>query len=202
MLYRTERGVSLAEFVVTLTLLAVCALLTAPVYYKFVDELKATNFTNSLVGVLGYARGQAVERGLAVSICSSDDGHHCTDTPWEHGYIVFVDDAGEPQVLKRYEPENSAIRVTLTGHRYIRFAPAGNLAIQASLDEHAVDTSPWLAKLSPVAAAYADDDVPPTLTKEIVADTRGTFQICAGHAGRVVQLSMIGRISTKSIRCD
>jgi type IV fimbrial biogenesis protein FimT len=211
-------GFSLIKFTSSLMLVAMLALGMAPVYYQFMNNYRATNFTNTLVHSLQVARSKAVHRAAAVSVCASDNGRTCTDTPWSDGYIVFSDDAApgvrdvEDRVLLVMAAHHSQVNVTLTGGHYVRFLPNGGLLARAPAEEgknryaSAASTN-WFARLSPVSSAVASDDVneTDTMTSGETASgavKTGAFTVCVGPSGRAININALGRISTSRIPCE
>jgi type IV fimbrial biogenesis protein FimT len=210
-------GISLLEFSMSLVLLAAAFLLSAPLYYKVVDNSRVTAQANRLVATLHYARAQAVIRSLPVSVCSSSDGRHCTDTPWEGGYIAFVDDGvagvvdSNDRILKRQEMQAPAVTITLADRNHVRFNPSGGLLAGShtgkarSEEAYLAGLSRWLRRMSPVSSAYAASDI-----ESLDADVRrggdsrlsGVFTVCAKRVGRTISISLLGRISTDIAGCS
>ena len=106
-----SRGVSLAEVMVVVAMLAILAVLAAPQFTDAVREARLTSQINQLVFALNLARSEAVKRAGAVTVCPSANGTACAnDGRWEAGWIVFADtdadqsvDADEA-VLQRMDP--------------------------------------------------------------------------------------------------
>ena len=97
---------------VTLVVVAVVAGIAFPWMGQMIRNGQMTSQGNSLLGGMQYARGEALARGQAVTICGSSDGTSCDDK-WGGGWIVFADgnadknlDAGE-DVLRTYNAGTS-----------------------------------------------------------------------------------------------
>jgi len=208
-------GFTLLKFTVTLILVNGIALGIAPVYYTFMNNLHATSFTNGLVQSLQLARTQAVKRGNPVSVCASDNGNTCTDTPWSHGYIVFADGNapgvvdGEDGVIEITRTHKNHVNVTLTGGQFVRFLPNGGLVAQAPISAPVMTASvipSWFDNLSPIGAALANSDSPqdnPVNTSESATALRtGAFTVCSGPSGRAINISYLGRITTSRVPCE
>jgi Tfp pilus assembly protein FimT len=211
---RTNTGLSLAEFTVTVTLLGIAMLLSAPLLYRFANDQRTSRHTNELVLTLNYARAQAITRGQPVTVCSSNDGRQCTDTPWTQGYLVFVDndspgvvDATD-QVLRHTTANYPKLVITLQGGHYVRFNPLGMLYAQAQSDVTVPSRlARWLDRLSPIASAQAEtfpadrsseqDRVPAAAD----AVRHGAFIVCYRDIGRKISLSLQGRITTRTASC-
>jgi type IV fimbrial biogenesis protein FimT len=204
------KGITLAEFVVALLVVGVSALYAAPMYYKIMHNIQATSYTNDLVSTLTYARAQAATRGLPVSVCSSDNGLRCSDTPWEFGYIVFIDSDGaagavdgNDRVLRQFLRRDAKATITLHGGRYVRFGVMGDLIAQSvkknspSLDARQL-LAHWFGGLSLMTSAQAEVQV----TRSAMDVSIESFTICVRHTGRTVRLSPQGRISTADAYCS
>jgi len=198
-------GISLVEFAVALITVAVSVLYAAPLYYRMANAQRATAYTNELVATLTFARTQAVMKAQPVSVCASDNGLRCSNTAWEHGYIVFVDEGAPGKVdatdsiLRRHLTGKPQATITLNGDAYIRFNSAGAVTAHASNVGTVLvaSTQSWIEKLSPIATAEAASDV-----LSVRQASYGTFTVCAGHTGRVVKLSPQGLISTSTTQCQ
>ena len=202
------RGFSLMEFSLGLVIAGVGALLMAPLYYKAAENHRANAYTNELVATLTYARTHALMQMQPVSLCSSSDGVRCTDTPWAQGYIVFVDNGvpgkvdAEDRRLSRHAGQNQKVTITLAGAQFVRFSASGALlaystdaATGRENGDGVTTLARWLSRLSPMATAHASSE-PPTTSSSV-----GTFTVCAGHTGRMVKLSPLGRVSTTATLC-
>ncbi|GEM_PF-2962783 len=200
-------GVSLVEFAVALIVVAVSVIYAAPLYYKIANNHRATTYTNELVATLTFARVQAVTQSQPVSVCASDNGMRCTDTPWAQGYIAFVDN-GTPglvdpsdRILKRHLTGKPQATITLNGNPYVRFDMNGAVIARAPANAAAVTnvarsgTESWLDRLSPLATAEASD------APFVGHASPGMFTVCAGHTGRAVRVSAQGFITTSAMLC-
>jgi len=129
-----QRGLSLAELLAALGILAVVMLIAVPGIASMGNGMKLSAMSNDLMSHLYLARGESIKRHGRVALCKSADGVSCTSTGgWEQGWIVFHDsdnngvrDAGEPLVARMealppgwHLAGNSAVA------RYISFHPTG-----------------------------------------------------------------------------
>lgn len=218
MKHRNCLGFSLTEFTIALVVVGVSALLMAPLYYKTVNNYRATRYTNELVATLIYARSQAVKRGQTVSICSSDNGARCTATAGELGFIVFVDNnaggtiANRNVILKQWSVRSSSVTIsfnTFIRKRYISFGQMGNVVAQADVTHDSAANrlgafTHWINRFSPISLAHAEEraDIPSVSRSANDPSVQGTFTVCAGHIGRIVKISMLGQIKTSETRCQ
>lgn len=93
-----SRGFTIQEVLTVLAMGALTLSLAVPGFQHVVaDQQRATAF-NNLVGTLQVARSTAIMRNSAVTVCPSSSALSCTPTPWDQGWIAFVDPylAGAP----------------------------------------------------------------------------------------------------------
>lgn len=86
-----QRGLTLIELAVTLTILAILALVAMPNITKLVDVNRLAVVTNEYVHDISLARSEAMKRGIRVGACPTIDGTQCTTGSWSDGWIVFAD---------------------------------------------------------------------------------------------------------------
>lgn len=80
------------ELLFTVAIAGLVLALAVPNFRDFVQNNRAAEEANALVGALAMARSEAVTRGVPVSVCSSTDNATCADdTDWTTGWIVFTD---------------------------------------------------------------------------------------------------------------
>jgi Tfp pilus assembly protein FimT len=206
-------GISIAEFTVALFIVTITALYAAPMYYKAVNDYRATQYTNELVATLRYARAQAVTQARAVSVCSSEDGINCTNTPWASGYIVFVDNdapgtrESNDHLLRRHLVQKPAGTITLRGNRFVHFDPNGGLVSENSDESRGVTMfalKDWFDDISLIPAAHAAPSPAENASSDDSFDktSAGIFTVCVGRAGRTIRLSLQGRITTLGASCS
>lgn len=207
---RSQSGVSLFEGVVTLVLGSVLLLMVAPIFMRMANDQLVVTFTNELVVHLQQARQAAVGTGSRVSLCSSDNGRHCTETPWSRGYMLFTDggEAGlvdsRDQVIKVVTGREPKLRVTLNGAPYVQFLGSGGLASASPQPRQNSPVSPpsllsrLLHSISPISLAHAA----PTMIPMPAAAEPVAFLVCSGKIGRAVRLSAVGRPNTTTVDCQ
>jgi type IV fimbrial biogenesis protein FimT len=84
-------GFTLVEVMVTLVI-AATLLFSIPSFVGIIKNNRQTTQANSLFFALTAARDESIKRNGPVSVCQSDDGADCSNTGWQDGWIVFVDD--------------------------------------------------------------------------------------------------------------
>jgi type IV fimbrial biogenesis protein FimT len=94
---RLSRGFSLIELVTTAAVLGISLALVVPGWSSLVQRNQATTTANELLAHLRFARASAVNDGVYVSMCPSNDGRSCSGDParWHEGYIVYRDHDGD-----------------------------------------------------------------------------------------------------------
>ena len=109
-------GFTLIELIVTVAILAILATLAVPAFTSTVRRNCAATSANAMLGLLTYARGEAVKRGVTVGLCPSTDGSSCgTDTDWGKGTMAYLlDSAGNQQVLRADIPITTCASIAST----------------------------------------------------------------------------------------
>ncbi|MCZ6853018.1 MAG: GspH/FimT family pseudopilin [Gammaproteobacteria bacterium] len=83
-------GLTLIEVMVALVIASIL-LFSAPSFVNIIKNSEQTSHANSLLFALTNARDESIKRNSPVSVCQSEDGLECTDSGWDNGWIVFVD---------------------------------------------------------------------------------------------------------------
>ncbi|WP_255520209.1 GspH/FimT family pseudopilin [Ramlibacter aurantiacus] len=99
----SERGLTLIELMVGLSIAAILAAIAAPSFRTLLARRAVESAAADFMADFRYARTEALKRGHPVSVCGSSDGLACTHSKdWRGGWIVFADrdanrlvDAGE-----------------------------------------------------------------------------------------------------------
>jgi len=87
-----HQGFSLIELMVTLSIAGILMSIAAPSFIAMTERNRIVTYTNSFMGSLSFARSEAIRRGRAVTVCSSDDATACGGS-WNDGWIVVDADA-------------------------------------------------------------------------------------------------------------
>lgn len=132
---RKQRGFTLVETMVTLSLATITAVAGLPALKDVSNAMRLNSASEGYFHSLMLARSEAIKRGARVVLCKSADLQSCTTQGrWEQGWLVFHDannnaklDAGEI-VLARQEALPQGVR--LTGNQpvasYVSYTSLGN----------------------------------------------------------------------------
>ncbi|QDL39690.1 GspH/FimT family pseudopilin [Rhodoferax sediminis] len=122
-----DKGFTLIELMVTVTLVAIALALGVPSFTTFQRNAELTSATNSLIAALNAARGEAMKRGRYAMVVPTDGAN------WNSGWVVFVDvdrtgsyTANDLTILTQ-EPPPSYLTVTPTpaSSLYIMYDASG-----------------------------------------------------------------------------
>ncbi len=133
-------GVSLAELLATLAIVAVLLAAALPAFNGLRADALTLSAANALVGGLHLARSQALLRGRPAVLCLSADGSRClasAGTGRMRGWIVFVNerperrpqrDALEPLVARYDLPAGLTLHASRLAVTYWPVSRAGTTA--------------------------------------------------------------------------
>jgi len=123
-------GFTLIEVVVFVAVLAILMSVAVPSFVSTIAGNRASSYANDFVSSLNYARGEAVARRAAVTMCTSANGTSCrasNDTDksnWQKGWIVTVPTDNTVLLVG----SAFAAQVTLSGTASISFDASGSLS--------------------------------------------------------------------------
>ena len=138
-----QRGMTAIELMAALAIVAVLTAMAVPAFRDFLQNNRAAEQSNALVGALALARNEAVTRGIPVSVCASSDGESCEDAvglfaDWTQGWIVFTDGAGTlgtvddaevpPDTVLRVLPAISGDAMLASNTNFISYTASGFLS--------------------------------------------------------------------------
>ncbi len=138
-----HRGMTAIELLAALSIVAILSAMAIPAFRDFLQNNRAAEQSNALVGALALARNEAVTRGIPVSVCASTDGASCDAvgglfTFWTPGWIVFTDAAGTlgtvddaavpPDTVLRVLPALSGDATLASNTNFVSYTPSGFLS--------------------------------------------------------------------------
>lgn len=109
----TQRGFTLIELMVTVSLLAILLSVAIPSFRDMLQNNRTQTIADNLMTALQYARSEAIKRGAKVEICRSANTSDATpicanSTAWGDGWLVKVSGGA---VLRVWEPVSSANQI-------------------------------------------------------------------------------------------
>lgn len=97
-IYKMYSGFTFIEMAITVSIIALLYAISAPNFTRIITDLRMTSQANDFTGSLLLARSEAIKRGKSVTLCQSNNGATCTDTNWDQGWIIFVDNLNNQEV--------------------------------------------------------------------------------------------------------
>lgn len=128
--YRSNRGVTLLELMITIAIAAILASLALPSFSSSLQSNRVATTSNEFLASVAYARSEAMRNNRGAVMCPSSDRSTCGGT-WQDGWIVWADqnangtrETAEP-VLRS---QTALYRQTSSGGGApIRFSPRGGV---------------------------------------------------------------------------
>lgn len=138
-----QGGFSLIELLVAMTIMAVLLAIAIPSYNSLILNTTAGQYAGSVADSALLARGEAIRRNAAVTVCVSADAASCTTGGWEQGWIVSCkttdqvncDSAGASTLVMQIQgAAKSGWKITeASGLSQLNFDPSGTGATSASM---------------------------------------------------------------------
>ena len=127
---KNQKGLTLVELLITITIVAILLGVGVPNLTTFVKNNRILSQTNLFMLSVKTARSEAMTQRAIVTLCQSNDGENCGGS-WSDGHIAFLDvnadgvvDDGETVILANVL-ESTAIAVTYTGGNFVTFDRRG-----------------------------------------------------------------------------
>lgn len=129
-----HHGITAIELMVTISVLAMLALLAAPAFSQILERQRVIGATNSLLNAMHLARSEALKRNERVTLCPSADGETCReDGDWTDGWIWFADQGNTGErgdsdpLIGHAAPGLANLRVTGNSpvRDYVSYVPRG-----------------------------------------------------------------------------
>ncbi len=130
---RTERGVTLLELIIVITVLAIAAATVLPGLQGLFENTARRTDMRAMISLFNLARTEAVSQGTIVTICPLDADDECTGN-WQRPIHVFADPGNQraladtAQLLRVQEPPDSGSWTVRVGNRgYFQYRPNGTV---------------------------------------------------------------------------
>lgn len=104
---RINSGFTLIELMVVIALVGIISAFAVPSFSNVIANGRIASTSNDIVGLLNYARSEAVKRGRIVRVAP------VTGTDWSSGAQVAVD--GSATELRRTEALSASVTLAVTG---------------------------------------------------------------------------------------
>jgi type IV fimbrial biogenesis protein FimT len=98
---RADRGITLVETMVALTVMVVLLMVAVPAYRSTIEGNRRVTYATELLEDLTLARSEAIKRNRQVVVCASSTGAACITSPggtpsdWQVGWMTYVDMNGD-----------------------------------------------------------------------------------------------------------
>jgi type IV fimbrial biogenesis protein FimT len=130
-----NRGFTLVELIVALTIAAILMAVAAPGLQKFVSSNRLTSQVNDLLADINLARSEAIKRAETTGVCvTAADGSACVAAGnWANGWLVYYNNAGTKVPIKNHERLTGKNTLTSPGSvDEITFSASGMLSSPSS----------------------------------------------------------------------
>jgi type IV fimbrial biogenesis protein FimT len=182
-------GFTLIELMVVLMLAAILLGLAAPSFSQFTRNARMSSSANGLLTAIHSARTEAIKRRTPVTVCASANptanSPTCDEDGDFSGWIVFVDDDGDPDTASgdegngTFESDSNEILLRTSA------APPDGITVLPSTVYIQFGANGFQRR---------DEDAAPTDISIRMCDSRGSRSIgSSGSAARLVEVSRTGR---------
>lgn len=104
-----QKGLTLIELIITLSIIALLALITIPSFSSLIQNYRFKSALLQLENDLRFAKFTATQKRARIAMCISLDHLACITEPsnaWQQGWMIFIDDDNnfmpKPQNILRY----------------------------------------------------------------------------------------------------
>lgn len=123
---KADRGFTLLELMITITVAAVVLGVGVPSFMGLMQSSRATAYTNELAIALNLARSEAIRRGRVVTLCGTADGTTCQNgTDWTGGWIVTTTPAAASGLLRAWPGVAGGANAITASAASVAFQPRG-----------------------------------------------------------------------------
>jgi len=159
---------------VTVTVAVILLVLALPSFQQLIIANRITAQTNNLVADLALARSEAIKRGITIAVCAANAGHTDCDS------AVTTDWSNGRLVYVEQDGTAGAIAGSDVVLRYTEALKGGITLVSANITNNRY--------IQYFPSGRVDDD--------------GTLTVCkSGYTGRVISISVTGRVETSNLSC-
>ena len=176
------RGFTLIELLVTLSVIGIIMAIAVPNLRDFIVSTRLSSNVNSFVGLVSYARSEAIVRNKQVIICAKNNsGNTCATTDeWEKFETqIFVDEDGSDSFNTGDTLLKIIPAIDVTGDQF-RFSKIGSSPNLIKFQSGGFGTGLFHFKLYAVNAS------------DTAYETKYGRSICISRPGRARVLGLIG----------
>lgn len=170
----STRGFTLIELMVTLSVAAILIAVAVPSFGSLISDNRISSSVSAFNQTLNLARSEAVRRGTVVSVCRSSDQITCTNTPWDRGWLVWVDPNNNRII------DNAEVTIRVQG------ALSGVISMVQA---------PAVAPFSYNSNGFLNINPGNVLTFDVCDSAR------VGETGRQIQIPAVGKNSSRNLNC-
>jgi len=106
-MWRRNSGFTIIELMIVVTLVAIIATLAVPSFQGLVESNRQKSTTNSVLGILNFARSEAVRRGEPVAVRGVGGS-------LQNGLeVVYTEDDGTENILRTTDPMPGSVTLSL-----------------------------------------------------------------------------------------
>jgi type II secretion system protein H len=106
-MWRRNSGFTIIELMIVVALIAIIATIAVPSFQGLIESNRLKSTTNNVLGILNYARTEAVRRGEPVAVQAAGGGLN------DGLEVVYTDDDDNVKVLRESGPMPGSVTVTL-----------------------------------------------------------------------------------------
>lgn len=103
--HRNQRGFSLVELIVTISILAILTAMAAPSMVNLIKDARLSSQSDLLVSILNTARMEAIKQRKSITVCPAVNANTDSNCPasgtWANGMLIWDGSA----IIQRIQPK-------------------------------------------------------------------------------------------------